>query len=131
MKAVVLFDGDCNFCNQSVQFIIARDDKLYFNFASLRSAAGKKLLAQYQLPNEINSIVVIADSAIYFKADAVLFICKHLRNPWPFVAILRIIPRAFRDFCYDIIAKHRYRLFTNRNERCLLPSEEIKERFLK
>ncbi|HYG52073.1 MAG TPA: DUF393 domain-containing protein, partial [Flavobacteriales bacterium] len=81
---IVLFDGECNFCNYSVQFIFKRDKKGIFRFASLQSAKGKELLAQYNLQNlDTSSMVLIKNNRAYIKSGAALRICAHLSGLWP------------------------------------------------
>ncbi|MGG0219809.1 thiol-disulfide oxidoreductase DCC family protein [Bacillus mycoides] len=129
MNNIILFDGDCNFCNQSVQFIIARDPLGHFQFASLHSPLGKKLLKQYNIDAHIDSIVLIKSDKSYIKSDAILNICKSLKGFWKFGALFLLFPKFIRDFCYERFAKNRYKLF-GRNTQCSIPSPEIRKRFL-
>ncbi|MEE4198887.1 MAG: DCC1-like thiol-disulfide oxidoreductase family protein [Bacteroidales bacterium] len=128
--AVVLFDGYCNLCSRSVQFIIPRDKNKFFYFASLQSAAGKKLCLQHGLPENYNaSVIVIEGQKIYLRSEALLKIASKLKGPWPALTIFKIIPESIRDLMYNFIARHRFRWFGRRKE-CLVPSESMKERFL-
>ncbi|HDR6217278.1 MULTISPECIES: DCC1-like thiol-disulfide oxidoreductase family protein [Bacillus] len=129
MKSIVLFDGDCNFCNQSIQFIIKRDPKGYFQFASLQSALGKTLLKKYEIDETIDSIVLIDKNNSYIKSDAILNICRNLKGIWKIFTIFILIPRPIRNFCYEKFAKNRYRWF-GKQEHCMLPSPEVRKRFL-
>ena len=129
MERIILFDGVCNLCNQSVQFIIKRDRNEKFKFASLQGDIGKRLLNQYQINNKSESIVLIENNKYFTKSSAVLRICIHLSIFWKLFSIFLIIPIFFRDFFYGIIAKNRYRLF-GKQDSCMLPSPNIKNRFL-
>ncbi|MDQ0256498.1 putative DCC family thiol-disulfide oxidoreductase YuxK [Evansella vedderi] len=129
MANIILFDGICNFCNSSVQFIIKRDPKGIFKFASLQSDVGKKLLKEQGIPNDLDSFIYIEGDRYYFKSTAALRVCKKLSGPWNLLYPLIIVPRPIRNFVYDIIAKNRYRWFGKQKE-CMLPSEGIKKRFL-
>ncbi|MGP4108852.1 thiol-disulfide oxidoreductase DCC family protein [Virgibacillus sp. L01] len=129
MERIILFDGDCNFCDQSVQFIIERDPKKNFKFASLQSDIGKELLNKYDAPDDLNSFVLIENKNCYFKSSAVLLVCKNLKGVWKIPFVLLVIPKPIRDFIYGIIAKNRYKWF-GKKESCMLPSTEERERFL-
>jgi len=127
---IVLFDGICNLCNKSVQFIIHRDPKSKFRFASLQSEVGKSLMRQIGLSTENNnSLVYIRDNRFYIKSTAVLRILRCLGGGWLLLYGLIIIPRFLRDWGYDFIAKRRYRLFGKRAS-CMIPSPEDRARFL-
>jgi predicted DCC family thiol-disulfide oxidoreductase YuxK len=129
MENIILFDGVCNLCNHSVQFIIKRDPKGHFKFASLQSEIGQKLVEQYGIPKGIESIIYIENNKVFIKSSAALRISKKLNGYWGFLMILSILPSSFRDFFYDIIAKNRYKWF-GKKESCMLPTTETKKRFL-
>ncbi|MEB8579570.1 thiol-disulfide oxidoreductase DCC family protein [Bacillus cereus] len=129
MGNIVLFDGECNFCNQSVQFIIKRDTIGNFQYASLRGDVGRELLERYNIDVNIESIVLIKHSKYYIKSDAVINICKELDYPWKLAVFLLLIPKFIRNFLYDKFSKNRYKLFGKRNT-CQLPPPEIRRRFL-
>jgi predicted DCC family thiol-disulfide oxidoreductase YuxK len=129
MGAIILFDGICNFCNSSVQFIIKRDPTGYFKFASLQSETGQQLLKQYGVKKEIDSLIVIEKQNVYIKSSAALQICRKLTGLWRFFSVLRVFPPIVRDYLYDIVAKNRYNWFGKRDS-CMLPTAEMKKRFL-
>jgi predicted DCC family thiol-disulfide oxidoreductase YuxK len=129
MGAIILFDGVCNFCNSSVQFIIKRDPTGYFKFASLQSETGQRLLKKYGVSKEINSLIVIEKQSVYIKSSAALQISRKLTGFWRFFSILRVFPPLFRDYLYDLLAKNRYNWFGKRDS-CMLPTAEMKKRFL-
>ena len=129
-KAIILFDGVCNLCNASVQFILKYDDKNQFLFAPLQSDAGRKLLLQFNVENiNLMSIVLIEDDKVYEKSTAVLRIGKKLRAPWNFLYSFIIIPKAMRDYIYYFIAKNRYKWF-GKKDTCLPVSSKYKNRFI-
>ncbi|WP_045516782.1 thiol-disulfide oxidoreductase DCC family protein [Neobacillus niacini] len=130
METIILFDGICNLCNSSVQFIIKRDPKGHFKFASLQSETGQFLLNQYGISKEIDSIIVIENEKVYIKSSAALRICSRLNGIWRYLSILRVLPPFIRNFVYDMVAKNRYKWF-GKKESCLLPTSEMKKRFLK
>jgi predicted DCC family thiol-disulfide oxidoreductase YuxK len=126
---IILFDGVCNLCNTSVQFILKRDSDGYFKFASLQSETGQSLLKKHHLNNDLNSVVLIENDTVYLKSSAALRVCSKLGGLWPILSIFRILPPFFRDLLYDIAAKNRYKWF-GKKESCMLPSPEWKHRFL-
>ncbi|OIK15681.1 thiol-disulfide oxidoreductase [Bacillus sp. MUM 116] len=129
MERIVLFDGVCNLCNQSVQFIIKRDPSGIFKFASLQGERGKRIISDFGIPAELESLILIENEKAYRKSTAALRICGKLNGPWKLFVILMIIPPFIRDYIYDIIAKNRYKWFGRKNS-CMLPSPSLKNRFL-
>ena len=129
-KTIILFDGVCNLCNNSVQFIIKKDKKKQFLFTSLQSDAARDILLQFQLKNsEMNSILLIENGEVYQKSDAILKIVKYLNGIWKMSYGFIIIPKFIRDYVYMLIAKNRYRWFGKR-EVCMIPTKELQMRFL-
>lgn len=127
---LLLFDGVCNLCNGLVQFIIKRDPKGKFKFASLQSESGQSKLKQFDLPtNDFDSFVFIVGDNYYLKSSAVLHVLKELDGFWKVGYSFIIIPRFVRDFFYTLVAKSRYKLFGKR-ETCMIPTAELKQRFL-
>lgn len=129
MKGIILFDGVCNFCNQSVQFIIKRDPSGYFQFTPLQSDVGQRLLKRHNVPEHVDSIVLIDNGKPYVKSSAALRICKNLHGAWKILYIFLFTPRSIRDYFYDFFAKNRYKWF-GKQDSCMLPSPEIRKRFL-
>lgn len=128
--ALVLFDGVCNLCNNSVNFIIDRDPGAYFKFAALQDEAVKPLFSRYDLsPEYLDSIVLIEDGQCYRNSTAALRIARRLKGGWPLFYAFIIIPRPFRDLVYGWIARNRYRWFGKRDT-CRLPTSELRARFL-
>lgn len=129
MVQIILFDGDCNFCDKSVQFIIKRDPRGFYKFASLQSKIGQKLIKQHNIPANLDSFILVTDEKSYTKSSAALHVCKNLTGLWKTFYLLLIIPRPIRDFFYHIIANNRYKWF-GKKDHCILPSPEIRKRFL-
>ena len=129
MTPIVLFDGDCHFCNSSVQFIIKHDHKGIYYFAPLQSKRAQVLLEKYQISSDMNSIVLIENGKAYIKSTAVLRICRNLHGMWRFLYLFTILPKRVLDLFYDIIAKNRYRWFGKKTH-CKIYPEEIRKRFL-
>ena len=129
-KSLILFDGVCNLCNSSVQFILLRDKKDRFRFASLQSDYGQSILKQYNLPTDkFNSLALVENSKIYQKSTGALRIARKLKGLWPMLYGFIIVPPFIRNLVYDIIAKNRYRWF-GKKEECMLPRPEWKQKFL-
>jgi predicted DCC family thiol-disulfide oxidoreductase YuxK len=109
---VIVFDGICNFCNSSVNFIIARDDKNTFKFAPMQSQTGLEMLRKYNISSDnIDTFLLVKNSKALTKSDAALAIAKELRKPWNYLAILSFIPKPIRDYVYSLIARNRYKWF--------------------
>lgn len=129
-KSILLFDGICNLCNASVQFILKRDPKEQFIFASLQSDAAKNILLQYNLKNySLNSLVLIEEGQLFQKSTAVLKICRHLNWPWKLFYVFKLLPKFLRDKVYEFVAKRRYRWF-GKKDSCVLMIPEYKNRFI-
>lgn len=127
---IILFDGVCNLCNASVQWVLRRDRKGQFRFAALQSETGQRLLARFGMDATAFNTVVLADGGrLYTRSDAALEVARRLGAPWSWLAVFRYLPRGLRDAVYDWIARNRYRWF-GRRESCLLPRPEWKERFV-
>lgn len=127
---VILFDGFCNLCSGSVQFVIKRDPKKYFRFASLQSAFGQSLLTQTNLSTtDLNSFLLLQDGIIYSRSTAALKVAKCLSGPWSLLYMCRIIPAFLRDFLYNFIAKNRYHWF-GKKETCWVPNNQLTDLFI-
>jgi predicted DCC family thiol-disulfide oxidoreductase YuxK len=126
---IVLFDGVCNFCQSSVQFIIKHESNQELKFASLQSEFGKSIIQQYQIPKDTDSIVFIEQQKAYIKSDAALKISTYFKFPFNLLIILKIVPTFIRNKVYDYIAKNRYAWF-GKQDACMLPSAEIRNRFI-
>lgn len=127
---IILFDGVCNFCNYWVNFAIKRDKKKKLMFAALQGEAAKELLQQYQInPTSLSSVILIDKGKAYTQSSAAIRICKYLDGGWKLFYGLMIIPKFIRDFFYNIIARNRYKWY-GKKESCMVPTPELRERFL-
>ncbi|CAM1333296.1 thiol-disulfide oxidoreductase DCC family protein [Tenacibaculum aestuariivivum] len=130
-KKIILFDGVCILCNTAVLKVIKFDTKNQFVFASLQSDIGKKITTHLGInTSKIDSIILYEPKiAYYIKSTAALKIMASFGGFWNLTIILKFIPEGFRDYCYDFIAKNRYKWF-GKKETCIIPTKEIKEKFL-
>lgn len=129
-KMTVLFDGVCNFCNASINFVIDRDKKGVFKFAALQSDIGQEILKKYGLKQtNFDSIILEKEGKIYQKSDAALEIVRNMDGLWKVFYIFKIIPSFLRNPVYNLIAKNRYRIF-GRTDACRIPTPKLKARFL-
>ena len=127
---IILFDGVCNLCNGSVQFIINRDKKRRFRFASLQSEFGQQQLKEIGLdPNQLHTIIFIKGKSFYNRSNAALEIARYLDGIWPVLYGFKIIPTFLRDAVYNLVAKNRYEVF-GKKDACRLPTPELRYRFI-
>lgn len=125
----LLFDGVCNLCNASVQWVLIHDSKGVFHFSALQSDHGQALLKQHGLETQHFDTVVLVDSnKILFRSDVPLEIVRRLGGFWQLLYVFKIVPKALRDLIYNWVAKNRYRWWGHREE-CMLPRPEWKGRF--
>src|SRR5690625_2033773 len=117
MDNIILFDGDCQFCNYNVLFVLKRDKRNRFKFCSLQSETALSLLDKHHISKEENSLLLIENDNVYSKSTAALRISRHLTFPWKILYSFIIIPKPIRDFVYTIIANNRYKIF-KQNNRC-------------
>jgi len=128
--SVVLFDGVCNVCNRTVNFIIDRDPDARFRFASLQSPEGMALAAPHGIDgSQPSTLVLLEEGKAYTQSTAALRIARRLRAPWPLAYALLAVPRALRDAAYRFFAANRYRWF-GKADVCRVPTPEIRSRFL-
>ena len=129
MPLIILFDGVCNLCQSSVQFILKRDYKKQCYFISLQSELAQSLLAETGYTNNsTRSIILFESGKWYFRSTAVLRIARKLSGAWPLLYVCMLIPAFMRDWIYNWIANNRYRWW-GKSDSCWLPTEEWKSRF--
>lgn len=127
---MLLFDGVCNVCNSSVQFIVAHERSPVMQFASLQSELGRRLVAQHRLSGNVDTVVLIEGDRARTRSSAVVAVLKHLGGGWRVLGTtLWVVPRPLRNLGYDLFARFRYRLFGKREE-CMVPTAELRARFL-
>lgn len=129
-KAVILFDGVCNLCNASVQFVLLRDKKDYFRFASLQSEYGQVTLQKFNLPTQnFDSFILVENDVLYTQSTAALRVAKNISGAWKLLYAFIIIPPFIRNLVYNFIAKNRYKWF-GKKEECMIPQPEWEQKFL-
>lgn len=130
VTAIVLFDGLCNLCDYSVQFIIKHDPKKRYKFAPLQSELARELLQSHDLdPNNLERAVLLENGKAYTYSTASLRIARHLSGAWPLLYGFIIVPRFIRDAVYRWVARNRYH-WLGKKETCILPSSDNHSRFL-
>lgn len=128
--AIVLFDGVCNFCDSTVNFIIRNDRRGYFRFTPLQSDAGARLQAEHGFdPSRLDTFIVIERGKAYDRSTAVLRIARRLGGGYPLAYVFIAVPRPIRDFFYSFFAARRYRWFGRKDE-CMVPHDDVRARFL-
>jgi predicted DCC family thiol-disulfide oxidoreductase YuxK len=127
---ILLFDGHCNLCNAWVQFIVKRNPAKTIRFASLQSRAGRALLDEHNIDqNYIESLVFIEEERLSVCSTAALRALSYLSSWESQLKLLLFLPSPLRDLVYSFVAKYRYKWF-GRLEQCMIPTAELKERFL-
>ncbi len=129
-KSIILFDGVCNLCNASIDFILKRDSKDRFLVGALQELPVKNLLSNFQVPTDyLDSLVLIEEGEIYFRSTAALRIARKLDGLWPIFYPLILFPATWRDCIYNWIGKNRYRWFGKKST-CRIPTEMERKKFL-
>jgi len=129
-KKIVLFDGVCNLCSNSVQFILKRDKKNQFLFGSLQGKTGQDYLKKFNLTaNTFNSFMLVEDDTLYARSAAALRMLKHLGGGWSLLYAFIIVPQFIRDAIYNLVAKNRYKWF-GKKDACWIPTPALKAKFL-
>lgn len=129
-KHIVIFDDDCLLCQGLVKFIINQDNKDLFGFASLQSKAGQRFLDHSDLTSKYKKTVIfISEKSIYFRSTAVIKILMGLGGIYHLAKCLYIIPKFIRDSLYNLIAKHRFKIF-GKSDSCFLITDNIRHKFL-
>ena len=128
--SIILFDGVCNLCNSSINFVIKRDKNDRFKFATLQEEPGVSLLKRYNIDTfNTDSIILIENGKAYVKSTAALRVAKKLSGGWPLLYAFIIIPAFIRNWVYDYVAKNRYKWY-GKKDSCMIPTPELKAKFL-
>ncbi|MCG9755979.1 DUF393 domain-containing protein [Shewanella insulae] len=128
---LVIFDGSCNLCHGAVRFIVRRDRRQHFKFASIQSETAQRLLARRGINvdlEDLSSFYLLREQEVLALSEAALAVASQLDGLWPLLRMLKVLPRGLRDWGYRLIANRRYRLFGRRA--CALPSEVDRARFI-
>ncbi|WP_461533382.1 thiol-disulfide oxidoreductase DCC family protein [Sinomicrobium sp.] len=131
-KKIILFDGLCNLCNNAVRFVIKRDRKDVFRFASLQSEIGQKMLSDRGIdPRDTDSIVLVEPGQAYYtRSQAAIEIASNLGGLWPSIRVFQyLLPSGLRDRLYNFVAKNRYKWY-GKKEQCMIPTPELKAKFI-
>ncbi|MES2760617.1 MAG: DCC1-like thiol-disulfide oxidoreductase family protein [Bacteroidota bacterium] len=129
-KTILLFDGYCNLCHSSVQFVLKHEKNTEIYFTSLQSSVGIEILNYYKIdPAKTDSLVLIEKNKAYTKSSAALRITKYLKGIYSLGFAFIIVPAFVRNWIYDFIAKNRYKWY-GKQESCIIPDENLAKRFL-
>jgi predicted DCC family thiol-disulfide oxidoreductase YuxK len=129
-KKIVLFDGVCNYCNDKINFIIKNDNQDVFRFVALQSETGQKIIKYLGIDSSLDSIILYEPGYAYFiKSEAVFRIIKYLSSSVRLLLLFNFIPTSIKNVFYDIIAKNRYNWY-GKKESCMMPTEEVKRKFI-
>ncbi|MFB6457953.1 thiol-disulfide oxidoreductase DCC family protein [Chitinophaga sp. Hz27] len=127
---IILFDGICNFCNSSVNYVIRHDSKGYFRFAALQSAAAADLAAKYGFTTlDMGTFILIENGHVYTKSTAALRVAAKLNFPVRLLYLFIVVPSFIRDRVYDLVARNRYR-WAGKNPVCMVPTAAVRSRFI-
>ena len=130
MKHLILFDGICNLCNASIQYVIKHDKKDVFRFTPIQSEVGRKVIKDFQInTKKTDSIILYSKKRISYKSSAVLKIAMVLGLPISIFGVFWIVPPFIRNWVYDYIAKNRYKWYGKR-ESCMVPTQETESKFI-
>ena len=129
-KPILLFDGVCNLCNNSVQFIIKQDPKARIRYAALQSEVGQAILQHAgKDTQDLNTAILYENGKIYDRSSVGLRTARYMNGLWPLAYAFILLPKGFRDYIYNWIARNRYRWF-GKQEHCMMPTPELQSRFL-
>lgn len=127
---LVIFDGVCNLCEASVNFIIERDPDGTFQFVPSQTPLGGRLQEKYNInTGSLDTVILIRDGIAYTESDAAVEIAKEFDGAWKLLSLARFVPRPIRNRVYRWIARNRYAWFGQKDV-CLVPTPEIRGRFL-
>jgi predicted DCC family thiol-disulfide oxidoreductase YuxK len=126
---VILYDGVCVFCSRWVRFVAVRDKGRRFRFTAIQSGYGTRLARAFGInPDDPDTNAVVHRGEVFFKSDAALTVLSHLPG-WRWVRVLRLVPKRLRDAVYNLVARHRYRIF-GKYEKCFVPDAELRARVM-
>jgi len=129
-QKIILFDGVCNLCNGSVQFIIKHDKHGVFIFAPLQSESSQSLLEKLSSTHPgLDTVILVDDENIYTESEAIVRIARELSGPWRIISWGKVMPGFLRNGLYRLVSKYRYAIF-GRSDSCMVPTEELLSRFI-
>ena len=119
-RTIIFYDGVCNLCNGLVQFILRKDSQRKFRLVAIQSQVGKDLLKRFNITGDtLKTVIVLVEDRIYIRSRAIFKIFNELGGFWNFLLIFSVLPVRFNDLIYNLIAKHRYRIF-GKSKECLI-----------
>lgn len=130
-KKIILFDGICNLCDNTVQFLIKRDTKDVFRFVAIQSDPGQQIIKHIGIDTSKTDSIILYEPghAYYYKAEAALKIAKELGGVYSLLSLFTILPKGFSNIIYDYVARNRYKWY-GKKEACMIPTPEMKAKFL-
>ena len=129
MTDIVIFDGVCNLCARSVQFILRHEIEPRFQFSPVQSAVGARMLEAHGLSAaEVDTFVLVSEGRVYTRSTAALRIARHFKGAWQLLRLVWVVPKPLRDLIYNLIARNRYSWF-GKADSCMVPTPELKARF--
>lgn len=130
-KKIILFDGVCNLCDNTIQKIIKADTKDQFRFTSLDSEVGKAILDYIGIDREKTDSMVlyIPGEAYYVRSEAALKIASYMGGFYGLLQPFSFLPKYLTDTAYNYVAKNRYKWY-GKKESCMVPTQELQNKFL-
>ncbi|HYD91757.1 MAG TPA: thiol-disulfide oxidoreductase DCC family protein [Flavobacterium sp.] len=130
-KKLILFDGVCNLCDATVQFIIKHDKQDVFRFVALQSELGQEIVKYIGVDTSKTDSIILYEPgrAYYYKAEAAIRIAKELGGIYSLVGVFSVLPNWFSNKIYDYVARNRYKWY-GKKEECMIPTPEMKAKFL-
>jgi predicted DCC family thiol-disulfide oxidoreductase YuxK len=129
-RPVIIFDGECVLCSGSAQFVMRHDKPKRYRLLAAQTPLGRALYTHFGLESQdYETMILIADGVAWVKSEAVIRIAEGLGFPWSLAAVARVMPRAWRDYLYGVLARHRLRIL-GRRETCFMPAPGDADRFL-
>lgn len=128
-QPILLIDGDCVLCNNCVNYVLQREKNTKLSFATLKSETGKALLEYFEIPDNMDTMILIKNYSAHIKSCAALRLTLYMKGLWPLLVVFVVIPPFMRNVVYDYIAKRRYKKFGKTND-CALVDPKYKDRFL-
>lgn len=126
---VMFFDGECIFCSKALQFFIKVDKDEIIRYTTLQSEEGQQMMDKLNISKDMESVALIDNGEYFTKSDVTFHLMKKMHFPWRLLSILIFLPKSFRDFFYNIVAKNRYKIF-GKYDQCMIPSASQKHLFI-
>lgn len=130
-KKIILFDGVCNLCDSTVQFIIRHDKKDEFRFVAIQSEIGQEIIKYIGVDTSKTDSIILYQPGVayYYKAEAALNIATALGGVYSLMSIFKALPNGISNAVYDYIARNRYKWY-GKKDACMIPTPELKAKFL-